>query len=92
MPGFRLSFLYIKGFKYARNFILLAIGLYMLVYLGIIKRENMQIEGFWYYLLGGTFTAAVLHYGVAKIFGLIIWPGLVRLCLLDSDDIRFTPL
>ena len=27
--------------KYARNFVQLAVGLYMLVYLGIICRENM---------------------------------------------------
>lgn len=36
--------------KYARNFVQFAVGLYMLVYLGIICRENIQIEGFWYYL------------------------------------------
>ena len=29
--------------KYARNFVQLAVGLYMLVYLGIICRENIQI-------------------------------------------------
>ena len=28
----------------------LAVGSYMLLYLGVISRENMQIEGFWYYL------------------------------------------
>ena len=32
--------------KNARIFIQFFIGLYMLVYLGIIRRENMQIEGF----------------------------------------------
>lgn len=36
--------------KYARNFVQLSVGSYMLIYLGIICRENMQIEGFWYYL------------------------------------------
>ena len=36
--------------KYARNFVQFGVGLYMLIYLGIICRENMQIEGFWYYL------------------------------------------
>ena len=38
----------------------------MLVYLGIICNENMQIEGFWYYLFLGVFEAAVIHYLVAK--------------------------
>ena len=58
-----------KYSKYARNFIQLAIGLYMLVYLGIISGENMMIEGFWYYLFLGVFEAAVIHYIVAKILG-----------------------
>ena len=42
--------LYIKKVKYARQVVQLAVGLYMLVYLGLISNENMQIEGFWYYL------------------------------------------
>lgn len=41
---------------------------YMPVYLGIIRGENMQIEGFWYYLFTGVFEAATIHYAVAKIF------------------------
>jgi ferredoxin-type protein NapH len=39
----------------------------MLVYLGIICRENMQIEGFWYYLFLGVFEATTIHYFVAKM-------------------------
>ena len=45
----------------------------MLVYLGVICRENMQIEGFWYYLFSGVFEAAVIHYAVAKIFGPLLF-------------------
>ena len=55
--------------KFARNFIQFGVGLYMLIYLGIICRENMQIEGFWYYLFLGVFEAATIHYFVAKIAG-----------------------
>ena len=55
--------------KYARNIVQLGVGLYMLVYLGIICRENMQLEGFWYYLFLGVFEAATIHYFVAKIGG-----------------------
>ena len=55
--------------KYARNFVQIGVGLYMLIYLGIICRENMQIEGFWYYLFIGVFEAATIHYFVAKIAG-----------------------
>ena len=55
--------------KYARNFVQIGVGLYMLIYLGIISRENMQLEGFWYYLFLGVFEAATIHYFVAKIAG-----------------------
>ena len=59
--------------RYARHFVQLAVGSYMLLYLGIISRENMQIEGFWYYLFLGVFEAATIHYAVAKIFGPLIF-------------------
>lgn len=61
--------LFTAGKRYARHFAQLAVGSYMLLYLGVISRENMQIEGFWYYLFLGTFEAATIHYAVAKIFG-----------------------
>ena len=61
--------LYIKKYRNARLIIQLGVGLYMLVYLGLTHSENMQIEGFWYYLFSGVFEAAVIHYAVAKIFG-----------------------
>lgn len=62
-------FLYGQKKKYARHVVQFAVGLYMLVYLGFFCRENMQIEGFWYYLFLGVFEAATIHYAVAKIFG-----------------------
>ena len=58
--------LFIKKYKYARRIVQLLVGLYMLVYLGLICNENMQIEGFWYYLFTGVFEAATIHYAVAK--------------------------
>lgn len=61
--------LYINKFKHARLVVQLGVGLYMLVYLGFLSNENMQIEGFWYYLFLGVFEAATIHYAVAKIFG-----------------------
>ncbi len=36
---------------------------------GVIVPENMQFEGFWFWLLAGSFAATVLHYLIAKIFG-----------------------
>ena len=70
--AFGIAF-YIKKVKYARHMVQLAVGLYMLVYLGILSRENLQIEGFWYYLFLGVFEAAVIHYSIAKIFGPLLF-------------------
>ena len=66
-------FLFISGNKNARRIAQLLVGLYMLVYLGLISGENMQIEGFWYYLFAGVFEAATIHYAVAKIFGPLLF-------------------
>ena len=66
-------FLYVKRVSYARNVVQFLVGTYMLVYLGILSNENMQIEGFWYYLFTGVFEAATIHYTVAKIFGPLLF-------------------
>ena len=66
-------FLFIRKYRHARRIVQLLVGLYMLVYLGLICRENMQIEGFWYYLFTGVFEAATIHYVVAKILGPLIF-------------------
>lgn len=74
--GFCISFglfLYANKFKYARLVVQFLVGTYMLVYLGLISNENMQIEGFWYYLFLGVFEAATIHYVVAKIFGPLLF-------------------
>ena len=82
---FILNFLYIgtaimvglffmaKGNKYARNIIMLAVGTYLLVYVGILGHENLLMSGFWYYLFLGVFEAAVIHYLIAKIAGPLIF-------------------
>lgn len=70
--GTAISFgllLFVQKKGYARRVVQLLVGLYMLIFLGLICQENMQIEGFWYYLFMGAFEAAVIHYAVAKIIG-----------------------
>lgn len=67
------TFFYAQKVKYARRLVQFAVGLYMLAYLGILCRENMQLEGFWYYLFLGVFEAAVIHYAAAKIFGPVLF-------------------
>ena len=65
--------LYIRKKPYARRVVQLLVGLYMLLYLGLSCRENMEIEGFLYYLFSGVFEAATIHYAVAKIFGPLVF-------------------
>lgn len=65
--------LYIRQYKHARLVVQFGVGLYMLLYLGLLSNENMQIEGFWYYLFSGVFEAATIHYVVAKIFGPLLF-------------------
>lgn len=55
--------------RFARLFVQLTVGSYILVFLGLICHENMQIEGFWFYLFSGVVGAGTLHYAIAKIFG-----------------------
>lgn len=66
-------FCYGKKIKCARHIVQFAVGLYMLLYLGVFSHENMQIEGFWYYLFLGVFEAATIHYVVAKILGPLLF-------------------
>ena len=58
-----------KHILWGRRIGQILIASYMLGYLGFSLRENMQIEGFFFYLLMGTFAAATLHYFVAKVVG-----------------------
>lgn len=66
-------FLFQRDYKHSRRIVQLLVGSYMLIYLGLISGENMQLEGFWYYLFTGVFEAATIHYAVAKIFGPLIF-------------------
>lgn len=60
------------GWKYAREFVQFGVGSYMLVFLGLICKENMQIEGFWYYLFSGVVGAGVLYYVVGILLALVL--------------------
>lgn len=60
----RLSQVLVGGYM----FFGLGMGL-VYVGFGVIQPENMQIEGFWFWLLFGTAQASVVHYLIAKILG-----------------------
>ena len=49
------------------------VGGYMLIFLGFVGKEDMQLEGFFMLLLWGVFAAATLHYLIAKIAGPLIF-------------------
>ncbi len=53
--------LYLHDYKYARRIVQLLVDLYMFIYLGLICNENMQIEGFWYYLFTGVFEVTTIQ-------------------------------
>jgi polyferredoxin len=62
-----------KKKSFGRKLTMFLIGGYMLLFLGLLEFENMQIEGFFFYLLAGFFSGSVIHYMVAKIFGPILF-------------------
>lgn len=49
------------------------VGSYMVIFLGVLGKENMQIEGFFFYLFMGLFMGATIHYLIAKIGGTLIF-------------------
>ena len=50
----------------------LGFGLIYIIF-GYVIPENMQIEGFFFYLFAGLFQAGVIHYCIAKIIGTFIF-------------------
>jgi polyferredoxin len=67
------QFLPKKKKRWGRRLAQILVGTYMLVFLGIIMAENMQIEGFFLYLLAGIFSGSTIHYLVAKLAGPVIF-------------------
>jgi ferredoxin-type protein NapH len=60
-----------------RKISLSIISLVFLVFLGLMQRENMQIEEtviyLAYFITTGVFTRVLIHYAIAKVFGPLIW-------------------
>jgi ferredoxin-type protein NapH len=59
--------------QWGRRITQLLIGLYMLIFVGFFHGEDMQIEGFFFYLLSGVFAGATLHYLIAKVAGPLVF-------------------
>ncbi|MDR0605600.1 MAG: 4Fe-4S binding protein [Bacteroidales bacterium] len=68
---------YHKNLKLGRKISLTLVALDLLVFLGIMQHENLQIEEtvfyFAYFINTGIFTRVLIHYAIAKIFGPLIW-------------------
>lgn len=68
-----------KGLKrdLGRRISILVIGLTLMVFLGVIEHENLQLEENIFYLAyffgGGAFTRVLIHYSVAKVFGPLLF-------------------
>jgi len=68
-----------KGVKrdIGRKISILMIGLALMIFLGVIEHENLQLEEnvFYlaYFLSGGAFTRVLIHYSVAKVFGPLVF-------------------
>lgn len=77
-----------------RRLTLLLVGLYMFGLVGVIFHENIQMEGFFLYLLAGVSAAATIHYMVAKIFGPLVmgraWCGWACWTVMVLDLLPFT--
>ncbi|MBU0553532.1 4Fe-4S binding protein [Myxococcota bacterium] len=76
-----------------RRLLLVLIGVYMFGYLGVVQRENMQIEGLWLYLLQGLFAGSVIHYLAAKLGGALLfgrgWCGWMCWTVMVLDFLPF---
>jgi ferredoxin-type protein NapH len=70
--GFLSDALPRKHRQWGRRIAQILVASYLLGYIGVALRENMQIEGFFFYLLMGVFAGATLHYFVAKVVGTFV--------------------
>lgn len=77
-----------------RKLALFLVGTFLFFYAALLGKENMQIEGFFFGLLGGVFQAAVVHYLIAKIVGPLffgrLWCGWACWTVMVLDLLPFT--
>lgn len=61
------------GILFGRRITQFLVGFYFLFFLNLTLKVNMQIEGFFFQVFQGIFTAAFVHYAVAKLFGPLVF-------------------
>lgn len=76
-----------------RKLTLLLVGGLLLVFVGVIQRENVQIEWVFFSILAGLGGAALMHYLIAKIIGPLLfgrlWCGWACWTLMVLDLLPF---
>jgi len=82
-----------KNKQRARRLTLVLVGGFLLVYIGIVQSENLQIEWVFFSILAGLGGAALMHYLIAKILGPLIfgrlWCGWACWTLMVLDLLPF---
>jgi ferredoxin-type protein NapH len=58
---------------FGRKLGILMISPVFLVFIGLLQRENLQLEETIFYIAAGWFTRVLIHYFIAKILGPFIW-------------------
>jgi ferredoxin-type protein NapH len=83
-----------KNKQAGRKLTLFLVGGLLLVFMGLLQSENMQIEWVFFSLLAGLGGAALTHYLIAKIFGPLLfgrlWCGWACWTLMILDLLPFT--
>ncbi len=64
-----------KGIQkdFGRRLSILMISPVFLVFIGLLQRENLQLEETVFYIAAGLFSRVLIHYTIAKVFGPFIW-------------------
>ncbi len=82
-----------KKRQWGRRFTLVGVGGFLLVFLGIMQSENLQIEWLFLALLSGLGAGVVTHYLVAKVVGPLLfgrlWCGWACWTLMVLDLLPF---
>jgi len=77
----------------ARRLTLVLVGGFLLVYIGLIQSENLQIEWVFFSILAGLGGAALTHYLIAKVVGPLVfgrlWCGWACWTLMVLDLLPF---
>lgn len=62
-----------RGKLIARMIPMYLIGLFLFILVGILGKNNFQLEGFFFYLTTGTLSGVLVHFMMAKIAGPILF-------------------